>query len=88
MRPVSGGHAIGQDYRVHGAGRGTGQRFDLDPVVFQQTVEYAPGKGAMGAASLEAKIDPLAFGCMAIRLSGAIRLRWDFHVSAPGVGVE
>src|SRR4051794_2505554 len=52
-------HAIGQDGTVDGTGAGAADAFIAQPVVLQQAVEHAPGKGAMGACPLESQIDRL-----------------------------
>src|SRR4029077_173284 len=61
-------HAVGEHRGVHRAGRGAGDRFDLDALVLEQPVEHAPGVGAVRAAALEGKID-------ALRLHGSLPLR-------------
>jgi hypothetical protein len=38
--------------RVHGAGRGAGNAVDLQPRLFEQPIEHAPGEGAVRAAAL------------------------------------
>ena len=34
--------------------------FDVDPVVFKQTVEHAPGEGAVRTPTLQCKLDDLS----------------------------
>jgi hypothetical protein len=41
--------ALGEDRRVHRAGAGRGDPLDVDPLVFKQAIEHAPGESAMGA---------------------------------------
>src|SRR5204862_3751035 len=45
---------------VHGAGAGGGDAVDEEAVVRQQSVEHAPGEGAMRAPALQREIDRLA----------------------------
>ena len=51
------GVTVGQHRGVHGAGRGPGNAVDLEPRLFEQAIEHAPGEGAMRAAALEREID-------------------------------
>ena len=51
------GVAVGQHGGVHGAGRGAGDAVDLEPRLFQQPVEHAPGEGAVRAAALQGEVD-------------------------------
>jgi hypothetical protein len=48
---------VGQDNRIHGAGRRAGYTVDAKPGLLEQTVEHAPGECAMCAAPLERKVD-------------------------------
>ena len=68
---------IGHDHGVHCAGRGAADPLDGDPLLGQEPVQHAPGKGAMGAAALESKIDLFHGGRHDSRGSGSPRvLRW------------
>ena len=49
--------AVDQHRGVHRAGGGAGDAVDLEPGLFQQAVEHAPGEGAMRAAALEGEVD-------------------------------
>jgi hypothetical protein len=57
--------AVDQHGRIHGTRRRAGHALYLEPRLFEQTVEHAPGECAMGTASLQGKIneDWLAFDC-------------------------
>ena len=55
------GHAMGEDRGVHRAGRGAGDRLDLDPGLLQQPVEHAPGQGAVRSAALQRQVDQQRF---------------------------
>ena len=49
--------AVDQHRRVHRAGRRAGNAVDLEPGLFEQAVEHAPGERAMRAAALQREID-------------------------------
>jgi hypothetical protein len=49
--------AIGDHRSVHRAGAGPADALDDDPLIPQQTIEHAPGEGAMSTAALERQID-------------------------------
>ena len=51
--------SVGQQHGIDRAGRGAGDAFDLEPAVFQQMIEHAPGEGAVRAAALQREIDAL-----------------------------
>jgi hypothetical protein len=53
--------AIGQDGGIDGAGAGGADTVDLQAPVVQQTVEYAPTEGTVGAAALQAEVDFFQF---------------------------
>src|SRR5271166_2617989 len=52
-------HAVGESDRVHRTGTRTADRLDVKPLVFEELVEHAPGKGAVGAAALQRELDRL-----------------------------
>ena len=53
-----GGEDVGNDGAIHGPGAGPTQALDMQSSVFEQTVEDAPGEGAMGAPALQREVDP------------------------------
>jgi hypothetical protein len=78
LRPVAAAfrQTIGEHDGVHGAGAGGADAFEGDALVFQQTVEHAPGEGAVGAAALESEVDGAGRGVLAgLRLAARIGAR-------------
>ena len=49
--------AADENGSVHRPRRGAGNGFDLQPGLFEQTVQHAPGERAMGAAALQSQVD-------------------------------
>ena len=56
-------------HRVHGAGRGPGNAVELQPGLFEQPVEHAPGVGTVRAAALQREIDENRFATPSRRRS-------------------
>jgi hypothetical protein len=51
------GEAVGQHGGIHRAGRGAGDRLDLEPWFLQQAIECTPGERAMRTAALQREVD-------------------------------
>ena len=54
---AAGGPARGQRHGIHGAGAGAADGRDLQPLVFEQAVEHAPGEGTLGATALQGEVE-------------------------------
>src|SRR5260370_27323605 len=52
-------YAVGEHRGIHGAGRGAGDRLDLEPVLVEQAIQHAPGIGTVRAAALQGEVDAL-----------------------------
>src|SRR5271167_528284 len=52
-------HPVSERDCIHGAGAGAADRLDVKPLVLEQLVEDAPGKGAMRATALQGEFDRL-----------------------------
>ena len=50
---------MGHDGRIHGAGTGAADAFEIKPSVFQQLVQHTPGERAVGATALQSQVDGL-----------------------------
>src|SRR4051794_22364187 len=54
--------ALGEHRGVERAGAGAADALDPQPLLLQQTVEDAPGEGAVAAAALQSEVDRLYSG--------------------------
>jgi hypothetical protein len=69
------GPAVGQDCGVHRARRRAGNRDDAQPLFLEQTVEHAPGEGAVRAAALQRQIDRQRIGnCLHARACRCLKV--------------
>src|SRR5438045_1244101 len=48
---------IGKYRRIHRSGAGRAEPLEAESLLFQKSVKYAPGKGAMRSAALERQVD-------------------------------
>ena len=70
------GETVGKHDGVHGAGTRRADAVDLEPRLFQEPVENAPGKGAMSPSALQRKICNFRFRrhCPSFRPASDARL--------------
>jgi hypothetical protein len=55
--PAAGHQAVGQHHGVHRARAGAADGVEFDTFFFEQSIQHAPGEGAVGTASLQRQID-------------------------------
>jgi hypothetical protein len=53
---VAAHHRVGDHHRIHRAGAGRADRFDVDTAVFEHRVEHAPRERTVRAAALQGEI--------------------------------